>query len=120
MTNHLSSAMLSALVDGELSIEQSAAAKEHLDRCPPCTSSALSQALLKAATAKAGQRYTMPPRLQERLRRVASSEELNTPRGQHNSLSKLLFTRPIASVVLPIAALLLLFVSGVVLIWTSV
>src|ERR1700755_3546909 len=112
MTAHLSSATLSALVDGELSVEQSAAAKEHLDRCPPCTSNALSQALLKAATAKAGQRYTMPPRLQERLRRVASSEELNAPLGRREHISKPLFIRRIASLALPIAALRLLLVSG--------
>ena len=76
MTTHLSATVLNALVDGELPVEQFAATKEHLDQCPSCTSSALSQALLKTATAKAGQRYTLPPQLQERLRRVASSQDL--------------------------------------------
>jgi anti-sigma factor RsiW len=72
MTDHLSSATLNALVDQELSAEQAAAAKEHLDRCPACTSTALNQALLKTAVAKAGQRYTASTHLQERLRRLSA------------------------------------------------
>ncbi len=87
MTSHLSSATLNALVDDELSAEQSAAAKEHLDQCPACTSSALSQALLKTATARAGQRYTLPPELQQRLRRLASSQEQHAPRVHRGGAS---------------------------------
>ena len=56
MTAHLSSILLNALVDGELSVEQAAAVKLHLDECPSCTASALNQALLKNAAARAGQR----------------------------------------------------------------
>jgi anti-sigma factor RsiW len=112
MTTHLSPAMLSALVDGELSVEQSAAAAAHLDQCPSCTSTALNQALLKTATAKAGSRYAVPAQLGERLRRLASSQELNAPRIQREHLAKTLFIRRIASLALPIAALLLLLVSG--------
>jgi anti-sigma factor RsiW len=73
MTDHLSPSMLSGLADGELSADQLAAANEHLAGCPACTSNALYQSLLKSATAKAGQRYTPPPQLQERLTRLASS-----------------------------------------------
>jgi anti-sigma factor RsiW len=112
MTAHLASATLNALVDGELSVEQSAAAKEHLDQCPSCASAALSQALLKAATARAGQRYAMPPQLQQRLRRLASSQEQHTPRLQHGSVSNSSSLRRIASLALPIAALLLVFASA--------
>jgi anti-sigma factor RsiW len=112
MTAHLSATMLNALADGELSLEQSAAAKEHLDQCPSCTSSALNQALLKIATAKAGQRYAVPPRLQERLRRVASSQGLNAPPVRRDDASKSGSMRRIASLALPIAALLLVFASG--------
>jgi anti-sigma factor RsiW len=78
MTAHLSSATLNALVDQELSADQAAAAKEHLDHCPACTSSALTQALLKTAVTKAGQRYAAGTHLQERLRRLAS-QQIRTP-----------------------------------------
>jgi anti-sigma factor RsiW len=67
MTDHLSSTLLSALADGELSPEQLAAANEHLVDCAPCTTSALSASLLKCTAAKAGHRYTAPPQLHDRL-----------------------------------------------------
>jgi anti-sigma factor RsiW len=78
MTDHLSPSMLNGLADGELAADQLAAANEHLAGCPACTSNALYQSLLKSATAKAGQRYTPPAQLQERLTRLASSR-LETP-----------------------------------------
>ncbi len=73
MTEHLSPSTLNGLADGELSADQLAMANEHLAGCPACTSNALYQSLLKSATAKAGQRYTPPPQLQERLTQLASS-----------------------------------------------
>ena len=112
MTAHLSSATLSALVDGELSLDQSALAREHLDQCPSCTSSALSQALLKTATARAGQRYTMPPQLQQRLRRLASSQQQDAPRLRQGGVSNNQSLGRIVSLALPIAALLLVLVSA--------
>jgi anti-sigma factor RsiW len=75
LTDHLSSAMLSALVDGELSAEQVTSANEHLAGCPACTSSALYQSLLKSATARAGERYMPPLHLQEKLARLAAQED---------------------------------------------
>jgi anti-sigma factor RsiW len=72
MTDHLSSSILNALADGELSADQLSVANRHLADCPSCTSSALYQSLLKSATAKAGHRYTLPPQLQERLARLSS------------------------------------------------
>jgi anti-sigma factor RsiW len=87
MTDHLSSATLNALVDQELSAEQAAAAKEHLDRCSACTSTALNQALLKTAVAKAGQRYTASTHLQERLRRLSAGytqTPLSTSKPPHS------------------------------------
>src|SRR5690349_17234980 len=112
MTTHLSATVLNALIDGELPVEQSAATKEHLDRCPSCTSSALSQALLKTATAKAGQRYTLPPQLQERLRRVASSQNLDQPPVARNNVAQPWSMKRIASLALPIAAVLLVLASA--------
>jgi anti-sigma factor RsiW len=74
MTDHLSPTMLNAVADGELSADQLATANEHLAGCSSCTASALQQSLLKSATARAGQRYTMPPELGERLASLARSQ----------------------------------------------
>ncbi|HTZ58731.1 MAG TPA: zf-HC2 domain-containing protein [Acidobacteriaceae bacterium] len=73
MSDHLSPSQLNALADGELPAEQLAAVNEHLSVCPSCTSSALHQSLLKSATAKAGQRYTPPLQLQERMARLVTA-----------------------------------------------
>jgi anti-sigma factor RsiW len=75
MTDHLSHAILNALVDGELTADQLASASQHLAGCPSCTSYALHESILKSATAKAGQRYLPPPHLQERLARLALRED---------------------------------------------
>lgn len=75
MTDHLSHALLNALVDGELTADQQVSANQHLAGCPICTSSALRQSLLKSATTQAGQRYTPPPHLQVRLAQLASQED---------------------------------------------
>jgi anti-sigma factor RsiW len=74
MTSHLSDITLSALADGELSAEELSRANEHLAGCPACTSQALSESLLKSATARA-QRYAPPPDLQQRLAKLASRPE---------------------------------------------
>lgn len=86
MTEHLSPTVLNTLVDGELSAEQAAATQQHLDQCPACTSTALNHALLKAATAKAGHRYEMPSQLEQRLRRVASSQ-VDAPGLRRNAVA---------------------------------
>jgi anti-sigma factor RsiW len=75
MSEHLTPGLLNSLADGELSADQLAAANEHLAQCPGCTSSALIQSLLKSATARAGQRYAVPPELQARLTRLARSAQ---------------------------------------------
>src|SRR3984957_14233932 len=109
MTAHLASTLLNALVDGELSVEQAAAAKLHLDECPSCTANALNLALLKSATAKAGQRYTVPSQLEQRLRSLASSQTRQTPRAPAAASSTLLRT---LSAAVAIAAMLLVVATG--------
>jgi anti-sigma factor RsiW len=74
LSDHLSSAILNALADGELSADQLVRVDEHLAACSQCTSDALAQSLLKSATARAGQRYTAPPELRTRLLRQAAQE----------------------------------------------
>jgi anti-sigma factor RsiW len=86
MTDHLSHGILSALVDGELTADQPASADKHLAECPSCTSNALYQSLLKFATARAGQRYTPPPELRERLALLAAPKNSQLqPRGIHTA-----------------------------------
>ena len=74
MSEHLTATMLCALADGEVSSEQMAAMKKHLDECPLCTSQALSNALLKTATAKAGQRHSISPQFQQKMKRMIAQE----------------------------------------------
>jgi anti-sigma factor RsiW len=74
LSDHLSSATLNALADGELTGDEFVRVNLHLYGCPQCTSSALVQSLLKAATGRAGQRYVPPPDLQDRLTRLAAHE----------------------------------------------
>ena len=114
MTAHLSSATLNALVDQELTVDQAAAAKEHLDRCPACTSNALSQALLKAAVARSGQRYVAGTHLQERLRRLASSQTQPSPSDARNAPSSR-FRNRTASVWAMAAMLLVIVASSILL-----
>jgi anti-sigma factor RsiW len=74
MSSHVTPVILSALADGELSAEELANVNEHLSSCAACTSEALSQSLLKSATARAGRRYTPPPELQQRLAKLAAKK----------------------------------------------
>ncbi len=103
MTDHLSPSTLNGLADGELSVEQLAAANEHLAACPACTSNALYQSLLKSATAKAGQRYTPPVHLQERLSRLASSQS-EVPSHRDQSQWQFAWGWVIAAVLLLVSA----------------
>lgn len=111
MTEHLPSAILNSLVDGELSADQAATAQEHLGQCPTCTAAALHQSLLKTATAKAGRRvgdrHEMPSQLAERLRRVASSQALDAQVRRRNTAADTWSRRSALSAALAIAATLL-------------
>jgi anti-sigma factor RsiW len=75
MTDHLSNAILNALADGELTVDELTNASRHLDACPFCTSNALYQSLLKSNTARAGHRYTPSSELQKRLTLAVSQED---------------------------------------------
>ncbi len=88
MTDHLSSLILNALADGELSADQLAATNQHLAGCPSCTSSALSLTLLKSATSKAGQRFVPGSDLQARILQQIrqSSSPRQTPRLERYAL----------------------------------
>jgi anti-sigma factor RsiW len=120
MTDHLSHAILSALVDGELTSDQLVSANQHLAECPSCTSYALHQSLLKSATAKTGQRYAPSPQLRERLRSLASQ---TNPQLQKSSGRMVPISSPqpasrlgslgwVAAAALIFVAVSLLFVQG--------
>jgi anti-sigma factor RsiW len=74
VSDHLAPATLSALADGELSSQELAAANQHLTGCSLCTSQALHESLMKTAVARAGQRYTPPSSLEERLRQAVRQD----------------------------------------------
>jgi anti-sigma factor RsiW len=107
MSDHLSQVTLNALADGELSAEQLAMANDHLTACPACTSTALSQTLLKTNVAKAAHRYAMPPGLEQRLRLLALRETSQT-------VQTLRPARRSALAGWAVAALLLLVFSGTI------
>jgi anti-sigma factor RsiW len=85
MSDHLSPVTLNALADGELAGDSLAQANEHLGGCSSCTTSALHQSLLKSATARAGQRYTVPADFQERLMHLAAAESSRAERVERRS-----------------------------------
>jgi anti-sigma factor RsiW len=66
-TGHLDHDQLSAFVDGELSSGESNGVRQHLADCHPCALRVISVTQLKAATARAGQRFAAPPEALARL-----------------------------------------------------
>jgi anti-sigma factor RsiW len=116
MSEHLSSATLSALVDQELTAEQADAVKQHLDSCPACTSSALNQALLKTAVAKGGQRYAAGTHLQERLRRLSAADALTSLPNTRAKVASSRSARWIVSSALAAAAVLLVIAGSWILV----
>ena len=71
MMEHLSGVEMNSLADGELSVEQMARVNAHLAGCAACTRSALEQMLLKRGAARAGQRYSLPDDVRERVLRAS-------------------------------------------------
>ena len=70
MSDHLSAAVLNAVVDGELDGAELAQANEHLATCLACSSQALSFSVLKRRVADAGRRYELPRNFAQRMGRV--------------------------------------------------
>jgi anti-sigma factor RsiW len=66
-TNHLGPDQLNAFIDGELSPAEQQGIEQHLATCHACTLRVLSTTQLKAATARAGQRFAPPPEALGRL-----------------------------------------------------
>ncbi|MGH9595225.1 MAG: anti-sigma factor family protein [Edaphobacter sp.] len=64
---HLQPDELSAFIDGELSAADSRDVQQHLEACHRCTLRVVVTTQLKAATARAGQRFALPPDALTRL-----------------------------------------------------
>lgn len=88
MNSHLSAATLNALVDGQLATEEWRVAKEHLNRCPSCTSEALEYALLKNAAARNGQRYSVPAELEAKVRSLIAKTPVASAPGSDTTRSR--------------------------------
>ncbi|HTC74675.1 MAG TPA: zf-HC2 domain-containing protein [Edaphobacter sp.] len=82
--NHLVPDQLNAFIDGELTPAQRQGIEQHLATCHACTLRVLSATKLKAATARAGQRFTPPPEAFARLTAQlhAQSEKQSQPQSQ--------------------------------------
>jgi anti-sigma factor RsiW len=65
--DHLNLGLLNAFIDGELSPAERQGIEQHLATCHACTLRVLSATQLKAATARAGQRFAPPPEALARL-----------------------------------------------------
>ena len=77
--NHLSPDQLNAYIDGELPRTQQQGIEQHLATCHACTLRVLSATNLKAATARAGQRFAPPP---EALARLTAQLHSRQPQSQ--------------------------------------
>jgi len=75
ITGHLAPDQVTAFVDGELSSSEEPGIQQHMADCHPCALRVLSAAQLKAATARAAQRFTAPPDALARLARQLRPQE---------------------------------------------
>jgi anti-sigma factor RsiW len=87
ITEHLDSYTLNAFIDGELPPTERHGMEQHLTTCHTCTLRVLSATQLKAATARAGHRFSPPPEALGRLTaQLRSQSQLQTnPQTQINS-----------------------------------
>jgi anti-sigma factor RsiW len=75
LSGHLDPDQITAFVDGELSSSEVHGVQQHLADCHPCAMRALSATQLKAATARAGQRFAAPPEALARLTAQLRSQD---------------------------------------------
>jgi anti-sigma factor RsiW len=78
ITEHLSPESVSAFIDGELPALESQAIQRHVAVCHACALRVMSTLQLKAATARAGQRFAPPP---DTFARLAAQVKQKGPKG---------------------------------------
>ena len=83
-TEHLNPDKLNAFIDGELPPAEQQGIEQHLATCHACTLRVLSATQLKAATARAGQRFAPPPEALARLTAQLHSQHRNRSRSQRS------------------------------------
>jgi anti-sigma factor RsiW len=86
MNEHLGASFLNALVSGELSEQERKEAQKHLAECSSCTAGALSSAMLKLATAKAGARYVPSPQFAEKIARQSRGMRVVSTRSTRGAM----------------------------------
>jgi anti-sigma factor RsiW len=87
---HLDSERISAFIDGELPDGEEQNARLHLNGCHRCALQVLSAQQLKAATARAGKRYALPP---ESLARLTAQLR---PQPEAKAEQRIHWMRPVA------------------------
>jgi anti-sigma factor RsiW len=78
--NHLGPDQLNAYIDGERPPAEQQEIEQHLASCHACTLRVLSATKLKAATSRAGQRFTPPPEALARLTAQLHSQSQSQPK----------------------------------------
>ena len=87
MSEHLNASFLNALVSGELSEREREDASKHLAECSLCTAGALSSAMLKLATAKAGARYVPTQQFAEKIARQSRGMQVVPARSTRGAMT---------------------------------
>jgi anti-sigma factor RsiW len=81
---HIDPDQLNAFIDGELSSNESHEVRQHLADCHPCALRVLSAMQLKAATARAAERFVAPPEALARLSATLRPQESKGPIRVHS------------------------------------
>jgi len=115
-SDHLDSDKLNAFIDGELPHGERQRIERHLAACHACTLRVLSATQLKAATARAGQRFTAPPEVLARITAQLHSQQQTPTRTKPQPPTKpparIVSIRPAAWVALAAAILLTISLLG--------
>jgi anti-sigma factor RsiW len=104
--DHLTPDKLSAFIDGELPPAEQQRIEQHLTICHACTLRVLSATKLKAATARAGQRFAPPPEALARITAQLHSQSKPQPQSQPKPTARIHSIRPAAWAALAAAILL--------------
>jgi anti-sigma factor RsiW len=91
---HLDPDKLNAFIDGELPPAEQQRIEQHLTTCHACTLRVLAATKLKAATARAGQRFTPPPEALARLTAHLHSQSQSQPQPEPKKTARIFSIRP--------------------------
>jgi len=111
-TRHIDPEKLNAFIDNELSPTEQQGIEQHLSACHPCTLRVLSATKLKAATARAGQRFIPPPEALARLTAQLHPQAQSTQQTHTKTPARIVSIRPAAWAALAAAILLAVSIIG--------